>query len=301
LIYISATPGDYEREHADQIVEQIVRPTGLVDPEVIIKPVTATRENSSQIDDLMDRIHDRIAKNERCLVTTLTKKMAEDLSEYLKEKKIKVRYLHSDINTLERIQIITDLRQGEIEVIVGVNLLREGLDMPEVSLVAILDGDKEGFLRNDTSLIQTIGRAARNANGQVLIYADHITDSIKRAISETDRRRKIQLQYNKNHGITPKTIEKSIRNILEEFGLHNKKSGDLKSVNKPQINKYAKALQIELETDKRPIAEIIKEKEKQMKEAAKALEFELAAVLRDELRVLKTTKLPNATKLQKRH
>ncbi len=286
MIFVSATPADLEYKISDQIVEQIVRPTGLIDPEVIIKPVTADQNSPSQIDDLMDRIHDRVEKNERCLVTTLTKKMAEDLTDYLKKKNIKVSYLHSDIDTLERIQIITDLRKGEIEVIVGVNLLREGLDMPEVSLVAILDGDKEGFLRNDTSLIQTIGRAARNANGQVLIYADRITDSIKRALEETNRRRIIQLQYNKDHGITPKTIEKAIKNILEEFGLTAGKNKERKQENKKTNN----ALKIELEVDKRPVAEIIKEKEKQMKEAAKALEFELAALLRDELRELKNKK-----------
>ena len=209
--------------------------------------------------------------------------MAEDLSEYLEKKKIKVKYLHSDIDTLERIEIITDLRRGKIDVIVGVNLLREGLDLPEVSLVAILDADKEGFLRNATSLIQTIGRAARNVNGQVLIYADNITGSIKKAISETDRRRKIQIEYNAEHGITPKTIEKNIRNILEEFGITSKG----KKTNGQRKGRGAEIVKLDLLGDSRPREEIIKEKEKQMKQAAKNLEFELAGILRDEVRELK--------------
>jgi len=284
VMYVSATPAEYELENSEQVVEQIVRPTGLIDPEVVISPVTGKPgKNLSQIEDLMIRIDERVKQNERVLVTTLTKKMAEDLSEYLQERKIKVKYLHSDIDTIERIEIITDLRLGKIDVIVGVNLLREGLDMPEVSLVAILDADKEGFLRNDTSLIQTIGRAARNVNGRVILYADNITGSIQRAIDETERRRKIQLKYNKDHGITPTTIQKTIRNILEEFGIAPKeerakrgKKGEKKSV-------------AELDTlgDARPLEQIIKEKEKQMKEAAKDLDFELAAILRDEIRELK--------------
>ena len=315
VIYVSATPDDYEMKLSDQVVEQIVRPTGLVDPEIIIAPVTggavslrtqrvkqshdeiATTSGTlsvpsglamtglSQIEDLIVRIEDKIKKNERTLVTTLTKKMAEDLSEYLKEKKIKVTYLHSDIETLERIQIITDLRKGKTDVLVGVNLLREGLDMPEVSLVAILDADKEGFLRSATSLVQTIGRAARNINGQVVLYADNITGSITKAIDETNRRRAIQLAYNKKHGITPKTIEKTIKNILEDFGLtlnEEKQKGRLK--------KKAKKLSVtdlDLIGDARPLHEIIKDKEKLMREAAEHLEFELAAILRDEVRELK--------------
>ena len=313
LIYVSATPDDYEKGISDQIVEQIVRPTGLVDPEVIIAPVTGgavslrtsqgevkqshsgiatasglAMTGLSQIEDLLIRIEDKIKKNERTLVTTLTKKMAEDLSEYLKEKKVKVTYLHSDIDTLERIQIITDLRKGKIDVLVGVNLLREGLDMPEVSLVAILDADKEGFLRSSTSLIQTIGRAARNVNGQVVLYADNITGSIKKAVDETDRRRKIQLAYNKEHGITPKTIEKAIKNILEDFGLilnEEKQKGKLKR----KVKKLS-VTDLDLLGDARPLEIIIKEKEKLMREAAEHLEFELAVILRDEVRELKARK-----------
>ncbi len=288
VIYVSATPDDYEMKLSDQVVEQIVRPTGLVDPEIIIAPVTGKKGEKSQIEDLLIRIEERIKNNERTLVTTLTKKMAEDLSEYLKEKKIKVTYLHSDIETLERIQIITDLRKGKTDVLVGVNLLREGLDMPEVSLVAILDADKEGFLRSATSLVQTIGRAARNINGQVVLYADNITGSIKKAIDETNRRRAIQLAYNKKHGITPKTIEKTIKNILEDFGLTlnaEKQRGKLK--NKA---KKLSVTDLDLLGDGRPLETIIKEKEKLMREAAEHLEFELAAILRDEVRELKGRK-----------
>ncbi len=290
VIYVSATPDDYELKISDQVVEQIVRPTGLIDPEILIVPATEKiGKNKSQVEDLMERIAQRIAKKERVLVTTLTKKMAEDLSDYLHEKKIKVKYLHSDIDTLERIEVITALRQGVIDVIVGVNLLREGLDMPEVSLVAILDADKEGFLRSATSLVQTIGRAARNANGQVILYADNITGSIQKAIDETNRRREIQLAYNKKHGITPKTIEKSIRNILEDFGITS--AGKSKTAKKLKGKSRAQAiLDLESKGDNRPVAEIIKEKEKQMKEAAKALEFELAAILRDEIGELRKIK-----------
>lgn len=310
VIYLSATPAEDEIRESEQIVEQIVRPTGLVDPEVILRRVTtqnhpersegsklspparggATRASGkgggrSQIEDLLIRIDERIKNKERVLVTTLTKRMAEDLTEYLERKKIKVKYLHSDVETLERIQTITELRQGKIDVIVGVNLLREGLDLPEVSLVAILDADKEGFLRNETSLIQTIGRAARNINGQVVLYADNITNSIKQAIKETDRRRKIQIEYNKKHNITPKTIEKNIKNILAEFGITPRKTTKTKTRNTTK-----EILNLDLTGDARPIAEIIKEKEQQMKMAAKSLEFELAAILRDEIRKLKKSK-----------
>lgn len=294
-IYVSATPAEYELRESDQVVEQIVRPTGLIDPEVIVRPITGavpashaarSAAGGSQVEDLLIRIDERIKVGERALVTTLTKKMAEDLSEYLEERKYKVKYLHSDIDTLERIDIITKLRKGEIDVIIGVNLLREGLDMPEVSLVAILDADKEGFLRSETSLIQTIGRAARNVNGQVVLYADHMTGSIERAIDETRRRREIQLAYNAEHGITPKTIEKSIRNILEEFGLSSDRSSRRVTRSKGKT-KAASVAQLDTLGDARPIAEIVKDKEKQMKKAAEELEFELAAILRDEIRELK--------------
>ncbi len=276
-IYVSATPGANELSESEQVVEQIVRPTGLVDPEVIMRPITA-KEGDSQIDDLIKRIEEQVKIKERTLVTTLTKRMAEDLTDYLEKKKIKVKYLHSDIKTLERIETITELRKGNIDVIVGVNLLREGLDIPEVSLVAILDADKEGFLRNETSLVQTIGRAARNVNGRVVLYADNITKSIEKAVSETDRRRNIQLEYNKENGITPKTIEKSIKNILEQFGLDPKKVKSRK--------RSEKILEIDLAGDARPMKEILKDKKLKMKEAADKLEFELAAILRDEINQL---------------
>lgn len=285
-IFVSATPSDYEYQNSRQIVEQIVRPTGLIDPEVIISPVTGKGKTLSQIDDLLIRIDERIKNNERVLVTTLTKKMAEDLTDYLKERQVKVEYLHSDIKTLERIKVINDLRLGKIDVIIGVNLLREGLDMPEVSLVAILDADKEGFLRSETSLIQTIGRAARNVNGQVVLYADEMTGSIEKALKETNRRRKLQLKYNEEHGITPKTIEKNIRDILAEFGLT---AGATNIKNKKHQNKKS-ILALDLAGDDRPILEIIKDKEAQMRHAAEELQFELAAILRDEIMELKKKK-----------
>ncbi|HYE59830.1 MAG TPA: excinuclease ABC subunit UvrB [Candidatus Kapabacteria bacterium] len=292
-IYVSATPSEFEYRESEQIVEQIVRPTGLIDPEVIVRPVTGKRlgkkdtptladEGLSQVDDVLLRIRDRVEKKERALVTTLTKKMAEDLTGYLTEQGIRVKYLHSDIDTLERIEIIMDLRKGNVDVIVGVNLLREGLDIPEVSLVAILDADKEGFLRSDTSLIQTIGRAARNVNGQVVLYADMHTGSMERALEETARRREIQLAYNKEHGITPKTIEKNIKNILEEFGIDRTKTKGGKGK-----KKGSSVADLDVLGDARPLKEIIKEKEVKMKEAAQQLEFELAAILRDEIRELK--------------
>lgn len=283
MIYVSATPTEFEIQNSQQVVEQVVRPTGLIDPEILVLPLTGKGAVKSQIEDLIVRIDERIKINERVLVTTLTKKMAEDLTEYLEKKKVKVRYLHSDIDTLERIEIITSLRRGEIDVIVGVNLLREGLDMPEVSLVAILDADKEGFLRSETSLIQTIGRAARNVNGQVILYADRITGSMKKAIFETDRRRNIQLAYNKKHGITPQTIQKTIRNILEEFGISSTETRNAKKKGKSRMSEITK---LDTLGDMRPLDVIIKEKEKQMREAAKGLEFELAAILRDEIHEL---------------
>ena len=292
IVYVSATPGEYEITHSGQVVEQIIRPTGLIDPEIIICPVTGKKDEKtkkqtlSQVEDVILRVEDRIAKNERVLITTLTKKMAEDVSHYLQEKQYKVAYLHSDIKTIERIEIILALRKGEYDILVGVNLLREGLDIPEVSLVAILDADKEGFLRSDTSLIQTIGRAARNVNGQVVLYADTITGSIKRAIAETNRRREKQLAHNKKHGITPKTIQKHMRNMLEEYGIVSSEQKHAKKIGK----KIQDTLALDLLGDARPMREIIQEKEVQMKDAAKKLEFELAAILRDEIRELRARK-----------
>jgi excinuclease ABC subunit B len=298
VIYTSATPGPYElkkstslrspllrggsEEGGGQVVEQIIRPTGLVDPKITTRPARG------QVEDLIPRIEERVAAKERVLVTTLTKKMAEDLASFLETRQIrggersrtaedgnkqtiKVAYLHSDVKTLDRIRILTNLRKGSevkggFDVLVGVNLLREGLDLPEVSLVAILDADKEGFLRSETSLIQTIGRAARNVRGEVLMYADHITGSIKRAVSETERRRKLQMEYNEKHGITPKTVVKKIASILPE------------EVLKLEMKPIPKS--------KTAIEGLIKEKEREMREAAKQLDFELAAILRDEIRVL---------------
>ena len=262
-VFVSATPGPYERERADQVVEQVIRPTGLLDPKVEVRPVTG------QIDDLMEEIRARSAKNERVLVTTLTKKMAEDLTEYLKNAGIRVRYMHSDVQTIERMEIIRDLRLGEFDVLVGINLLREGLDLPEVSLVAILDADKEGFLRSETSLIQTIGRAARNAEGLVIMYADEITPSMRAAIDETQRRRSIQDAYNQAHGIVPKTIIKGVREVLEIS-----KTAEGESTGRGRKKRKL--------TDQERAAEIAK-LEKEMKEASKMLEFEYAAVLRDRI------------------
>ena len=261
-VFVSATPGPYERERADQVVEQVIRPTGLLDPKVEVRPVTG------QIDDLMDEIKARSARDERVLVTTLTKKMAEDLTEYLKNAGIRVRYMHSDVQTIERMEIIRSLRLGEFDVLVGINLLREGLDLPEVSLVAILDADKEGFLRSETSLIQTIGRAARNADGLVIMYADEITPSMRAAIDETERRRSIQDAYNKEHGIVPKTIIKGVREILEIS-----KTAEEDTL---RVHKKRKL------TEQERAAEIAK-LEKEMREASKMLEFEYAAVLRDRI------------------
>ena len=261
-VFVSATPGPYERERADQVVELVIRPTGLLDPRVEVRPVTG------QIDDLMDEIRARAARDERVLVTTLTKKMAEDLTEYLKNAGIRVRYMHSDVQTIERMEIIRSLRLGEFDVLVGINLLREGLDLPEVSLVAILDADKEGFLRSETSLIQTIGRAARNADGLVIMYADEITPSMRAAIDETERRRSIQDAYNQEHGIVPKTIIKGVREILE--------------ISKTAEEDTLRAHKKRKLTEQERAAEIAK-LEKEMREASKMLEFEYAAVLRDRI------------------
>ena len=259
VIYVSATPGKYEQERSGQIVEQVIRPTGLLDPRVEVRPI------EGQIDDLIGEINIRAARQERVLVTTLTKKMAEDLTQYLQTAGIKVRYMHHDIDTIERMEIIRDLRLGSFDVLVGINLLREGLDLPEVSLVAILDADKEGFLRSETALIQTIGRAARNADGEVILYADKITPSMRQAMDETQRRREKQDAYNKAHGITPKTIRKDIRELLE---IAEPAKRDAKPVK--QMTKLEKL-------------QLIDKLEKQMKEAAKMLEFELAAALRDQI------------------
>ncbi len=266
ILYVSATPAPYERERSGQIVEQIIRPTGLLDPEVIIRPV------EGQIDDLIGEINERTEKKERTLVTTLTKRMAEDLTAYLQKLGIKVRYLHHDITTIERMEIIRDLRLGEFDVLVGINLLREGLDLPEVSLVTILDADKEGFLRSETSLIQTIGRAARNAGGQVIMYADRITNSMERAIGETKRRRKIQMDYNEANGIVPKTIIKDIRELLE--------------ISKPDSDSKRQGVKM---TRKEVDAEIAR-LEKEMLKASKMLEFEYAALLRDQIIKLRAEK-----------
>jgi excinuclease ABC subunit B len=268
VVYVSATPGQYERKNSSQIVEQIIRPTGLIDPEVIVKPV------KGQIDDLIGEIRAVIEKKQRVLVTTLTKKMAEDLTSYLKELDFRVKYLHSDIETLERTEIIRDLRLGVFDVLVGINLLREGLDLPEVSLVAILDADKEGFLRSETSLIQTIGRAARNISGRVVMYADKITDSMKKAISETNRRRKIQMDYNTANGITPRSIQKGVRDVLEitRVAEENEKysiKGEIERMGKEDMQKLLERLM------------------KEMREAARELQFERAAELRDKITELK--------------
>ena len=261
VVYVSATPGEYERERSGQIVEQVIRPTGLLDPRVEVRPV------DGQIDDLIGEITARTARDERVLVTTLTKKMAESLTDYLKNTGIKVRYMHHDIDTIERMEIIRDLRLGEFDVLVGINLLREGLDLPEVSLVAILDADKEGFLRSETSLVQTIGRAARNADGIVVLYADTITPSMRRAMDETERRRSIQDAFNKAHGIVPKTVKKSVRELMV-----------LSAGDKPDYNDKELAQMTRLQR-----MEAIASLEKQMKEAARMLEFEVAAALRDQI------------------
>ncbi len=267
VIYVSATPGPYELEQAPEVIEQIIRPTGLLDPPIDIRPI------EGQIDDLLGEIQDRIAKNERVLITTLTKKMSEDLTDYLKDVGIKVNYLHSEIKTLERIEIIRDLRLGKFDVLVGINLLREGLDIPEVSLVAILDADKEGFLRSERSLIQTIGRAARNENGRVIMYADRITRSMGIAIEETQRRRTIQEAYNKEHGITPKTIQKGVRDVIRATT----------AAEEPETYEAAPAKKM----TKKEREKTIMKMEAEMKEAAKALDFERAAELRDLLLELK--------------
>jgi len=286
-IFVSATPGKYEHEHATKIVEQIIRPTGLVDPLIEVKPILENGDYLGQVHDLIAESEKEIAKGGRVLVTTLTKRMAEDLTDYVKEKKIKVAYIHSDIKTIDRIKIITSFRRGEFDILIGVNLLREGLDMPEVTLIGILDADKEGFLRSEVSLIQTIGRAARNSNGRVILYADNMTGSMERAINETTRRRNIQLAYNKEHGITPTTIQKKILDITQSM-----ESEHGKAVNAELALDIALFAQLEKDMKgkkgkRNPIEKLIQMKENEMKESVKLLDFETAAILRDEIKVLR--------------
>ena len=271
-IFVSATPATYENEHAGQVVEQLVRPTGLVDPQVEVRPA------AHQVDDVLQEIRMRVEINERVLITTLTKRMAEQLTDYLTENGVKVRYLHSDVDTVERVEILRDLRLGAFDVLVGINLLREGLDIPEVSLVAILDADKEGFLRSERSLIQTIGRAARNLNGRAILYADRVTDSMKKAIGETERRRNKQLAFNVEHGVTPRSVVKRIKDLID--GVYSEKSG------KDAQNLELRKAQVE-EMSEKDVAREIKRLEKQMVEHAKNLEFEKAARVRDQLHALK--------------
>ena len=262
VIFVSATPADYEKEHSENICEQVIRPTGLLDPEVIVRPI------SGQIDDLISEIHEVTKKGQRVLVTTLTKKMAESLTDYLKDAGIKVRYLHSDIDTIERMEIVRDLRLGVFDVLVGINLLREGLDIPETALVAILDADKEGFLRSETSLVQTIGRAARNSEGRVIMYADTVTRSMKAAIDETNRRREIQAKYNKDHNITPKSIKKDIRAVIQTVAQESASKSETESKPVSKEDKITALTSL-------------------MQAAAKNLEFEKAAKYRDEIEKLK--------------
>jgi excinuclease ABC subunit B len=304
VVYVSATPSKLEREISQQIVEQIIRPTGLIDPEVIVRPVSASASYPGQIQDFIVEADKTIKKGFRVLATTLTKRMAEDLSIYLKEKGIKAEYLHSEIKTIERIQILTAFRKGDMDILVGVNLLREGLDLPEVALIGILDADKEGFLRSETSLIQTIGRAARNVEGKVLLYADVMTGSLERAIGETNRRRAIQVAYNEKHGITPKTIIKRIKDITEELENKHEKAvnaeldldvelfkkaftKDKSKKGKTEKDSVRNLLISDEERNKTVYEKIIKIKEKEMNSAVKTLDFETAAILRDEIMVLK--------------
>ncbi|GAH34428.1 unnamed protein product, partial [marine sediment metagenome] len=274
-----ATPSPYERKASSQIVEQIIRPTGLVDPEVSV------RKTRGQIDDLIYEIKKVVSRGERVLVTTLTKRMAEDLTDYLSGRKIKVRYLHSTIDTLERVEILRGLRTGEFDVLVGINLLREGLDLPEVSLVAILDADKEGFLRSEISLIQTIGRASRNVNGKVIMYADYITNAIKNALSETNRRRDLQIEYNKKHNITPKTINKTISDILYKRGIKTKKEVRADFKVGEQKKRFSEDKLLDMDPSK--AANIISGLEEEMYLEARELNFEKAAAIRDEIKRIK--------------
>ncbi len=268
VVFVSATPAEYEKTHTSKVVEQLVRPTGLVDPEVEVRPAT------HQVDDVLQEIRIRVERQERVLITTLTKRMAEQLTDYLSDNGVKVRYLHSDIDTVERVEILRDLRLGTFDVLVGINLLREGIDLPEVSLVAILDADKEGFLRSERSLIQTIGRAARNISGKAILYADRMTDSMKKAIDETERRRAKQIAHNALHGITPKGVFKQVRDLID--GVYSEKAG--KEAQEREIEKA----RIE-DMSERDIAKEIKRLEKRMMEHARNLEFEDAARVRDQL------------------
>jgi excinuclease ABC subunit B len=280
VVFLSATPGEYELRVSSRVVEQIVRPTGLVDPEVIVKPT------KGQIDDLMAMVEERVTKGDRVLVTTLTKKMAEDLTDYLLEQGLRVRYLHSNIDTIQRIEILRGLRLGEFDVLVGINLLREGLDLPEVSLVCILDADKEGFLRSETSLIQTIGRAARNVDGQVVMYADSVTDSMRRAISETNRRRGLQEAYNAEHGINPQTIRKAVTDILSM--LRPDDGAPLPGKDRRrQRERDTKRRSELLELPHSELARLVQTLTEEMNEAAAELRFEYAARLRDEIAELR--------------
>ena len=278
MIFVSATPGPYEAEHAGSVVEQVVRPTGLVDPDVLVRPAT------SQVDDLFEEIRNTVEASERVLVTTLTKRMAEDLTEYLDEHGVRVRYLHSDIETVERMEIIRDLRLGEFDVLVGINLLREGLDMPEVSLVAILDADKEGFLRAERSLIQTIGRAARNVNGRAILYADKVTGSMERAIAETDRRRNKQLIFNKEHNVVPKTVEKDVTDVMEGA----RSSSGSRGKSGRRFGRDAVSVKHKVPDDPKALGKLLDKLEKEMLESARNLEFEEAAALRDEIEEIRT-------------
>jgi excinuclease ABC subunit B len=289
VIYTSATPGPYEKEKSGKnIVEQIIRPTGLVDPEIIVRPVTGNldHDQKGQVQDFLEEVDMVIEKGGRIMVTTLTKKMAEDLAEFLKDRKIKAAYLHSDVETLDRITILTDLRKGEYDVLVGVNLLREGLDLPEVQLVAILDADKSGFLRSETSLIQTIGRAARNIHGRVILYADEMTPQLTFAIDETDRRREIQIAFNKEHGITPQTVKKAIKDITEELRTeHGKAVNEIITIEQSEYKKNPRRF--------------VADKRAQMAEAVQNLDFETAAIIRDEILALTgeaSIKKPKKTK-----
>jgi excinuclease ABC subunit B len=274
-IFVSATPADYEKTHAGKVVEQVVRPTGLVDPEVEVRPAI------HQVDDVLQEIRIRVEKHERVLITTLTKRMAEQLTDYLSDNGVKVRYLHSDVDTVERVEILRDLRLGTFDVLVGINLLREGLDIPEVSLVAILDADKEGFLRSERSLIQTIGRAARNLHGRAILYADRMTESMKKAIGETERRRTKQVAHNLAMGITPRSIVKQVRDLID--GVYSEKAG--KEAERLELAAVQRA-KVE-EMSEKDISKAIKQLEKQMMEHAKNLDFEKAAQVRDQLQMLK--------------